>query len=317
MSHKNKKNLLQQCIEVFNQMFEPGRSRGADKRQAYVSWKKLSLEEKKAYKNPQEYINKCLSKHIYSYGSFETYVQKTKVFFEYCKQYKCKTLEDCIPYINEFLQKGIDNGWSAYTATTYRSALRKLYPEVDIMPAPVRKRSDITRSRGYAIRDYGFSESRNADYIHFCKATGLRDMNLRKVKGSDLIETSDGYFIQIRGKGGRRSNVPIVGIYADEVVKRMQTAGDSRLFESIPSHGDTHGYRAMYAETVYQMYAKPIEDIKDAKWFNPKTKKFESRIYYCRGDRKGTAFDKAGLYMASLALGHNRIDVVASHYLRR
>lgn len=39
-------------------------------------------------------------------------------------------------------------------------------------------------------------------------------------------------------------------------------------------------------------------------------------ITYCRGDRKGTWLDKNAMLMASKALGHNRISIIASNYLR-
>lgn len=62
--------------------------------------------------------------------------------------------------------------------------------------------------------------------------------------------------------------------------------------------------RADYATKVYQMHARPIETLK------------HDEIYYCRGDRKGTWLDKNAMLMASKALGHNRISIIASNYLR-
>lgn len=37
--------------------------------------------------------------------------------------------------------------------------------------------------------------------------------------------------------------------------------------------------------------------------------------YYCRDDRKGTVYDRKALFEASAALGHNRFDIIPSHYL--
>ena len=51
-------------------------------------------------------------------------------------------------------------------------------------------------------------------------------------------------------------------------------------------------------------YARPIESLK------------HDEIYYCRGDRKGTWLDKNAMLAASKALGHNRISIIASNYLR-
>lgn len=65
---------------------------------------------------------------------------------------------------------------------------------------------------------------------------------------------------------------------------------------------DVHGYRAVYATEVYAMYAR--DEI-------PKEDK-----YICRKDQKGIILDKKAMLEASKALGHNRIDVVAGHYIR-
>ena len=52
------------------------------------------------------------------------------------------------------------------------------------------------------------------------------------------------------------------------------------------------------------MYARPIATLN------------HDEIYYCRGDRKGTWLDKKAMLVASKALGHNRISIIASNYLR-
>ena len=58
-----------------------------------------------------------------------------------------------------------------------------------------------------------------------------------------------------------------------------------------------------YCQRVYLQYARPTEQISS------------TDKYYCRGDRKKVVLDRAAMLMASRALGHNRIDVIASHYL--
>ena len=40
-----------------------------------------------------------------------------------------------------------------------------------------------------------------------------------------------------------------------------------------------------------------------------------SSSFFCRGDLKGKVYDRRALFEASRALGHNREDVVAEHYL--
>ena len=65
---------------------------------------------------------------------------------------------------------------------------------------------------------------------------------------------------------------------------------------------------------MYQ--GKATDELKNEKWYNPKTRKMESAVYHCRSDRKGVSFDKAAMIKASEALGHGRLDVVAGHYIR-
>lgn len=37
--------------------------------------------------------------------------------------------------------------------------------------------------------------------------------------------------------------------------------------------------------------------------------------YYCKKDKKGIWYDKEAMKITSRALGHNRISVIAGHYL--
>ena len=77
-----------------------------------------------------------------------------------------------------------------------------------------------------------------------------------------------------------------------------------KVWGKVHSGADIHSYRADYATKVYQLYARPIESLA------------HDEIYYCRGDRKGTWLDKKAMLVASKALGHNRISIIASNYLR-
>ena len=38
--------------------------------------------------------------------------------------------------------------------------------------------------------------------------------------------------------------------------------------------------------------------------------------YVCRGELKGTIYDRKAMAIVSDALGHNRISVIAGHYLK-
>lgn len=304
-----------QARERFEKLQCFGRSKHADKVNAGNEYDRL----KPPGMSKQEYINQALRDKIYSVKTYQAYVKHNNYFLKFCEDKGCKTLDQCRSYVNEWLQSRIDSGLSAYTLKLEASALGKLYqePTSNFINTPERNRNDITRSRDAVSRDYGFSLSKNAPAIDFARATGCRRSEMANVRGSDLKFDKGGQpVISIRGKGGRWREAPIVGPHKDEIVDRLMRAGDNRLFEKVPSHMDVHSYRSDYATAIYTAYARPIEDIKDDKWLNPKTGKLEGAVYCCRGDRKGEKFDKEAMLKASQALGHNRIDVVGAHYIR-
>ena len=87
------------------------------------------------------------------------------------------------------------------------------------------------------------------------------------------------------------------------VVSLCQNAGNEKVFSKIHNAADIHHYRACYAERVYQAHARPISSLQG------------SERYVCRGSQKGTVYDREALRLTSQALGHNRVSVVAEHYL--
>jgi len=107
--------------------------------------------------------------------------------------------------------------------------------------------------------------------------------------------------VNIKGKGGRLRDCPILSKEAVEQIKN--TPNGQNVWSKIPSRADIHSYRAEYCKSLYQLHARPIAEI-------PKDDK-----YYCRSDLKGVVYDKKAMLIASQALGHNRISVIAGHYL--
>lgn len=85
----------------------------------------------------------------------------------------------------------------------------------------------------------------------------------------------------------------------------MKAAGKSKVWKKVSSNADIHSYRSVYCTKVYNLYARDIKSITNKK-----------EIYYCKKDLAGTWYDKKAMLIASQALGHNRINVIASNYLR-
>ena len=268
----------------------------------------------------QAKINGTYRQHIYSWGTYRAYLQQCCQFVRWCKQQarqdgskQPRTLEDCRQYVFRYMENLQQAEYSAYTKKLVLSALCKLYDEYPTEGRPfglpetmqqARHRADITRSRNAAERDKHFSEENNSDIVTFCKCTGLRRAELLQIRGIDLDVNS---LMVYRGtKGGRVRIVPIVGSPKEiEAIRRLATAaGNSKIFPNVSSAMDVHHYRAIYCQRVYDSYARPVDQIP------PRDR------YYCRCDQRGIIYDKRGMLQASKALGHNRISVIAEHYLQ-
>lgn len=245
---------------------------------------------------------------IFSWSTYRAYTKHARYFLNWAKQnYKCKTLQQARQYADEWLQTRFH--LSSYTVKLELAALCKLYGDTaaDYIPTPPRLRKNIKRSRGKAARDAHFSEARNAEFVEFCRSTGLRRSEIKALTGDKLEKGADGYWyinVNKMTKGGRPRKVRIIG--TDEaiarIVERMQNAGSGRVFEKIPSC-DIHGYRSEFATAVYKQYARPVKSLPP-----------EER-YCCRFERAGIWYDRKALLETSLQLGHNRVCVVGEHYL--
>lgn len=287
MGHKNKPNrglLVKQVQDTLDAKLQIGRKKKPDK------------------------IAGISQNYIYSWETYHSYLKHCCYFVKWCKEnHGCKTIEQCKVYASEWMKTR--EHLSVYTQKMEASALVKLYgctlEELNIHTA-ARQRKDITRSRNTVKRDRHFSESNHAELVAFCRATGLRRAELQALRGTALYQDSSGYYLHITSgsKGGRERYAPIIGD-KDLVIRLCKQAGDGKVFEKIPSDADIHSYRRDYATAIYQQHARPLEQL------TAKEK------YYCRGDRKGEVFDRAAMRIASNALGHGRIEVIAGHYLDR
>lgn len=294
MGYKNKKSLILQVKECLDSKLAIGSSKQAAK------------------------INGTYRDHIYSWGTYRTYLQQCCQFVKWCKQQarqdgnrQPKTLEDCKQYVVRYMQH-LQQGYSAYTQKLVLSALCKLYNEYpsegrpfDLPNQQARHRADIIRSRNTVERDRHFSEEQNADIVTFCRCTGLRRAELAQIRGIDLV---DGNSLMVyRGtKGGRVRIVSLCGSDEELVtVKQLAAAaGNNKIFPHIPSAMDVHHYRSVYCQRLYNSYARPLEQIPD------------TDRYYCRRDKRGVVYDRKAMLQVSRALGHNRISVIAGHYLQ-
>ena len=283
MGHKNKISLGQQVSNILQSKLRIGESKHLHK---------IAHDD---------------HKYIFSWSTYHGYLRHANYFVHWAKTaHKCKTVDECRQYADEWIQSRIDAGLSAYTIKLEVAALCKLYGDnaADYIPTPPRLRANITRSRGPAARDAKFSEALHADFVEFCRSTGLRRAELRALTGDKLIIDSEGNYrilVNKMSKGGRQREALIIG-NVQKIVAMMRAAGTGKVFESIPDC-DIHGFRSDYAKALYeQNFNKDLKDKKD--------------IYYCRKDLKHVFYQRSCLLICSQNLGHNRISVVAGHYLR-
>lgn len=256
-------------------------------------------------------------------------------------------------YVPVWLQQQAKRGLAITTLKTYRSALNKLYGihpgDRDYYILPDRHRADITRSRGPKPSDRHFSVTNNQDLVDFCRGSGLRREELSLLRGDDLwdrkrIESErsrlrtvcqpsksekamlralddtrlfkEEFFVYVRcGKGGRMRYAPVIGPCVADIVARFQgIAPDAKVWPRIHTMADIHSFRRDYSNTLYRLYARPIEEIPYDRTVPRTNKPYRSQVYCCRRDLVGVWLDKRAMLVVSKALGHNRIGIFAQSY---
>lgn len=264
--------------------------------------------------------NISTSDKIYSWGTYNSYSRQANYFAKWAKEnHNVKTLEDARAYVDNYLQYRMDNNISAYTQKLDAAALGKIYncSTKDFIPTQQRIRANISRSRGEKVRDKHFSESKNQEFVNFCRSTGLRREEIKNLTGDRLFMRNNQLYISVlKGtKGGRYREVPVIN-HKDLVVNIMEKAGNNKIFEKVPSGADIHSYRSDYASDYYHLIARNIEDIPKDGYNKGSGCSYQTQVYCCRGDLKGVKYDKVAMLEVSKALGHNRIDVIAAHYIK-
>lgn len=257
------------------------------------------------------------SDYIHSIGTMKTYTNHCIKFAEYCKEhYNIKLLEDCKPYIKEYIEQ---SDYSSWVKKTQKSAIAKLYgvtsKDLGDIDTGQRSRDTVKRSRKPAKRDKHFNPNgKYKDYVKFCKATGLRKVEITHLKGNSFKIKDDGtaiLYVTRHTKGGRHREVPILKEYVSFVKDVCLKAGNGNVLPviahgrtKVPVGADTHSYRAWYANTLYKRLERPLYKLKT------------EEKYFCRNDLKGVIYDKNAMGVVSKALGHTRLSVIAISYLR-
>lgn len=245
---------------------------------------------------------------IFSYGTRHTYETKCNQFANYCKDnYNCKSLTQCEKHINDYMQHIRDKGQSAYTQKATLSAIGKLYGKsyFNEVKTDARHREDINNNRTHTEYQKHFSEKNNQELVNFCKNTGLRRSELLQIKGNSLVFKDGKYQIYVEnGKGGKERYVPILNQNKQTIDKMLSVKENQNVWLSVSKAAPIHQYRAEFAQNTYRELARETSTLKS------------NELYYCRGTMAGQVYDKVALHETSQALGHERENVIVSHYLR-
>ena len=203
-----------------------------------------------------------------------------------------------------YLSERVEQGYSAWTLQTERAGLRLFFQDRNLavsVALPQRKRENIVRSRHPVVRDKHFQPENWQPLIGFCLACGLRREELRDLHIRDVyIRSSDQHLVVrvVKGKGGKWREVPVFPGREQSVLVLVEGRdADERVFARLPNDADIHTYRRQFAQELYEVLSgRPLP--------SP-----EGRLHLSEVDREVAL-------QVSRCLGHNRLDIVFSHYLK-
>lgn len=204
----------------------------------------------------------------------------------------------------EYLRQRMDEGKSAWTLKTERSALRLFFQDrtlTEELELPERKRENIKRSRLLAKRDQQINLDNWQHVIQFCLACGLRREELRDLYVREVTPDPDDVrrlvVVVRRGKGGKSRVVHVFPGREPAVFSQVEGRDpNEHVFSRISGLLDIHSYRRRFAMDLYELLAgKPLP---------PQ----EGRL-------RSPDLDKDAALTVSRELGHNRVDIIFGHYL--
>lgn len=248
---------------------------------------------------------------IYSKQSYLTYKNQFRYFSNWVKEKhpEAHSIEEARILIDEYLKHLMDLDRSAYSISTAKAALVKVFQTdaTQVVATPIRRRADVKRSRFSVDRDKHISDELERRLSQFTSATGLRRKEMLQIEAEDLFFNNGKPYLNVNKgtKNGKTRIAEIHGVSEAETKMLIEfiQSKKGRLFPKLSPHYDNHYYRSVYAKRVYDRYARKEKDI-------PKKER-----YVMRKDRAGEVLDKLAMEITSRMLGHIRINVIAQSYL--
>ncbi|MGB7447484.1 MAG: hypothetical protein WBK48_10685 [Dethiobacteria bacterium] len=307
MARNKKPSLIHQVVERLKMMDCRGQSRHKAKKE---------YREKLEARGEKMVGNRVPGK-IFSELTFKNYLDRCCNFVRWAqKEYGVRTLEEIERRHKEIVNKYIDyleTDKSPYTIHGYVSAISMLLGTKNgDYELPQKSYNDITKNRiDPDAQIEGFDNEKHADLVRFIKATGLRRIELCRIRPEQVVKNIWGdvciYIMPNQAKGGRPRIVHPIKEDAEWVyqyAREQQRKGKKRIFSvkdgEIPKRAPCHPLRAVFAERKYTEALKTHAT---------------GEIYRRRGDKR--EFDKGALQVVSDNMGHNRLGICVQNYLWR
>lgn len=257
-------------------------------------------------------------KYLNDHGSLEGYdiakthtirsIETAKTYRKAAEQYaKWLYEEKSINKINkvtpelagEYL-KYRDETLSAWTVKRDLSAINKIF-NYDLnskdLDLKTRNLEDIKRSRNGPDTSRPGLLEKYEEHINFILSCGCRRESITVVTYKDIIFNEDNIAVKVKltEKGGKYREAPVLEKYQTEFTEFVDKFSDSysNIFKDFDNHVASHYYRHLYAKDLYEQVCEELQP--------------SGKMY------KGYRVEV--LREVSVALGHNRINVVVNNYL--
>lgn len=299
---------------------------------------KISFGESKHLDKVNQNLNFGESTYrIYSYSTYNTYLKECLQYARWLETEKgIKKTDDIVKteqYVKEYLRYKQEQEVSVYTLKLERAALGMLFGKKIDYELPNRDSKNITRSRLEVENDKHYShDGKYKDVFIMGEGTGGRRSDLSKLTVNDFIERDGHLYVSFtQSKGGRDRLTYVRNEHEKEIrdiIQKAKDEGRTRIFEKIPQRIDIHGLRREYCKGLYEEikdnqklrddilknYAPRCEyKTQKDKDGNSHTQEIQRDFYR---DRDGNTYNRDDIYVCSQCLGHNRLDVSITHYLK-
>lgn len=249
-----------------------------------------------------------VSPYIHSPVTLQTYSQQVGQYGDWlADNYPRCSLQEAAQHVQEYIDQGRAQGWSAWTQQTARSAIGKALgvKPTELARCDTRHAGNITRGRTETAKA-AKAAAQYRDDMAVCECIGVRHGKEAHQVTPASCHWENGHIssISITGKGGRpREATVLPGRGRDILESRCKAAKapDQKLMGKMTGC-NVHGARAKYAAALY---AKGVSEGRG-----------NGQMYSPKG-MPGQQYDKGVLDYVNENLGHGsgRYDTAVYNYL--